>query len=69
MISIRSILRSASIALLFTIISLYTAQAFATPNESRLIQQGTAFQLGYDQNNFREAAQMRDLYILLEQVL
>src|SRR5690554_4578547 len=60
MISIRSILRSASIALLFTIISLYTAQTFATSNESRLIQQGTAFQLGDDQNNFREAAQMRE---------
>jgi|GEM_PF-5972774 len=60
MISIRSILSSASVALLLTLVSLYTAQALATPNESRLIQQGTAFQLGDDQNNFRAAAQMRE---------
>ena len=60
MISIRSILRSASVALLFTLVSLYTAQALATPNESRLIQKGTAFELGDDQVTFREAAQMRE---------
>ncbi|MCH8502366.1 MAG: InlB B-repeat-containing protein [Aliidiomarina sp.] len=57
---IRSAFHSAQITLLLVFISLFTTSTLASPNESGLIQQGTAFELGDDLNTFREATQMRE---------